>query len=47
MERYSSDELFSEKVADFNDFAVFDDVDVDGEMGVDVTHFVAEALGVC
>jgi len=38
--------LFAQEVADLNDLAVLDHVDVDGEMGVYVAHFVAEALAV-
>jgi len=38
--------LFAQEVADLNDLAVLDDVDVDGEMGVYVAHFVAESLDV-
>jgi hypothetical protein len=44
VEGYATDEFFAEKVADFDCFAGVDDVDVDGEVGVDVAHFVAEAL---
>jgi len=36
--------LFAQEVTDFDGVAVLLDDAVDGEMGVDCTHFVSEAL---
>lgn len=45
----SADELLADEVSDLNlvqvGLGVLGDVDVDGEMGVDVSHLVLEALG--
>lgn len=40
-----SDVLLSEEVSDLDNSAVLDEVDVDGEMGVDVSHLVLVTLG--
>lgn len=40
-----SDSLLSEEVSDLDNGTVLDEVDVDGEMGVDVSHLVLETLG--
>lgn len=46
---YPSDNLLADEVSDLDlpqiGLAVLLDVDVDGEMGVDVAHLVLEALG--
>ena len=40
-----TDTLLTQEVSDLNDLTVVDDVDVDGEMRVDVSHLVLVTLG--
>lgn len=44
-DRNVTDLLLTQEVSDLNDLAVLQEVDVDGEMGIDVSHLVLEALG--
>lgn len=40
-----TDELFTQEISDFDSLAIVDNVNVDGEMGIDVSHLVLVTLG--